>query len=516
MIRKQSPIGFRKEQLHNWVWNDVANPVYSRTGTAIDVDQILNEVKTQFTNEDREVLYRVISDQYAEVNLTSKESEQLKKIKDGAFVVTTGQQLHPFLGPVFVWNKIFTAIETANWVEDKYGVSVVPIFWMASEDHDFEEVKHIPFLGRSYEWKNNQNGSVGRMKVDGIVDVCDQILLDFHHDSTIVKYFTTFRQIYSNSNNMAEATRKVLHFLMGDVGIIALDPDSKELKELAVDLWISELTDENFQALTIQNKELRNNNISVLVNPRRTQLFKLTKHDRQRIDKSEDGYQLKNGESLSTEELKQLIAENPECISPNVLLRPIYQQKILPNIAYVAGPSEYYYWLELTQEFYQNHLTLPWLVLRSGSLFLPNSAKKKIQKLGLEIDTLYYTTNELSKVVLEKIEGEYTLDLEVNALQVEFEKIWKSLFKAKTEGLKDLKKKHQNIVKELLHLSNSIKTGESLNTEKKNLLEAILKVKHEFFNPQKPQERIDFYIDWLVKGVKFPTPGNSITAFIEL
>lgn len=516
MIRKQSPKGFRNKQLHDWVWNGVTNPVYSRTGKAIDVEQILSEVKKQYSNEYREILHGVISAQYSDIQLTSQESQQLEKIKDGAFVVTTGQQLHPFLGPVFVWNKIFTAVETASWIEQQYGVSVVPVFWMASEDHDFEEVKYIPFLGRTYEWKNDQNGAVGRMNVDGIVEVCDQILNDFPADSSIQKYFIEFRQIYSTSSTMAEATRKVLHLLMGDLGIIALDPDCKELKGLAVDLWNSELTDKNFNALTNQNIALEENNISIIVNPRRTQLFKLSANDRQRIDQLESGFQLKNGESLSTEELKKLIEETPECISPNVLLRPIYQQKILPNIAYVAGPSEYYYWLQLPLEFTQNKLTLPWLVMRSGSIFLTNSAKKKIQKLGLEIDDLYNSIDNLSKLVIEKIEGEYTLDSEINTLQLEFEKIWTSLFKAKIDGLKEVKKKHQTTVKELRQLSNSIKSGEALNTEKQTLLTTILKIKEEFFNSTAPQERAQFYIEWLIKGGDFPSPQNSISAFIEL
>ena len=516
MIHNQSPEGFRSKQLNDWVWNHVPNPVYSRTGVGVNVSQIIADVKDQFTTEDRIVLHDVLIAQYEDIQLTIKEKENLDKLKNGALVVSTGQQLHPFLGPVFVWNKIFTAIESALFVEKNYGESVVPIFWMASEDHDFDEVKHIPFLGRNYEWKNNQKGAVGRMQVDGIVDVCEQILTDFKTDNVIQQYFSTFTEIYASSKTMAQATRKVLHYLMGETGIIAIDPDSEKLKTLAIDLWSAELTDKNFQSIQNQNKALEENNIPVVVNPRRTQLFKLTNNDRQRIDHIGDDYKLKDGELISKSELQALIIDNPECVSPNVLLRPLYQQRILPNIAYVAGPSEYYYWLQLPKEFFQNNITMPWLVMRSGSLFLPNSAKKKIQKMNLSIEDLFKSNDALSKLILEKIEGEYTLDSEINNLQSEFESIWTSLFKSKTDGLKEIKKKHQSILKELRQLSSLIKSGDALNEEKQLLVSGVLKVKEEFFNSKAPQERIQFYIEWLVKGANFPMPNDTLTAFVEL
>ncbi len=516
MIHNQSPEGFRNKQLHDWVWNEVPNPVYPRTGVGVNISQIIADVNNHFTPEDRIVLHDLLKAQYENIQLTVKEKENLEKIKNGALVVSTGQQLHPFLGPVFVWNKIFTAIETALFVERNYGESVVPIFWMASEDHDFDEVKHIPFLGRSYEWKNDQKGAVGRMQVNGIVEVCEQILTDFQNDKVIQNYFTAFKEIYSSSKSMAQATRKVLHYLMGETGIIAIDPDCKELKILAKDLWTAELTDQNLHAIQYQNNLLEEKKIQVVVKPRRTQLFKLTNNDRQRIDQIGDDYKLKNGEVFSKLELQELIIDNPECVSPNVLLRPLYQQIILPNIAYVAGPSEYYYWLQLPQEFSTNKLPLPWLVMRSGSLLLSNSAKKKIQKFNLSLEDLFKSKDALSKLLLEKIEGEYTLDSEINSLQTNFESIWTSLFKSKTVGLKEIKKKHELVLRELRQLSSSIKSGETLNEEKQLLVSWVFKTKEEFFNPKVPQERIQFYIEWLVRGAVFPKPSSSISAFIEL
>jgi bacillithiol biosynthesis cysteine-adding enzyme BshC len=187
--------------------------------------------------------------------------------------------------------------------------------------------------------------------------------------------------------SLSEATRKLVHHLFGDKGLVIIDADCKELKGLATHLWLNELeTGFSAKQVSEQNARLEAKGYPIQVNPREINLFYLEENKRTRITKEgADAYSLADQSMRWTK--KNLINEvhaHPERISPNVLLRPLYQETILPNLAYAGGGGELSYWLQLKTTFESANLRFPILLARNSFLLVDQKTVKKCKALDLD------------------------------------------------------------------------------------------------------------------------------------
>ena len=354
----------------------------------------------RFTAQQRQTLKEVLTAQYHHIkDAPTTQIDSLLSPK--SFTITTGHQLNLFTGPLYFLYKIIDVIKIANqWNALQDGNTYVPVYWMASEDHDFEEINHFSVNGQSIHWSSEQQGPVGRLSTEGlgqVLEVWKQHLGDRPHAE---KLQDLFAQSYVAHSNLADATRFLVHQLFGSYGLVIVDGDDARLKQEFVPYLQRECEEQLIQKGSETTMEKLNDALQTKskaqVNPREINLFYMGESGRQRIEKTTTGYGVVNTEySFSKKELLNEIQSHPERFSPNALFRPIYQELVLPNLVTVGGGSELAYWLQLSFVFSSFDLPMPMLKLRSSILLIGNKQQQKIDKLGISIADLFLPTNEL-------------------------------------------------------------------------------------------------------------------------
>ncbi len=517
----KTPAFFRSSTLQDLAWGENQNPLYPHIGANASIAPILAELENQFSSEKRNILANVLLRQYKGIDLSSKQSLNIDSLKkDNVFTVVTGQQIHPIMGPFFVWNKIVSTIQTANQLEKKHtDKKFIPIFWMASEDHDFEEISGIPFMGKNYEWMEENGGPVGKLPTKNIVTLLETIQQDFATDEKIVAQIESFKVHYQQFDNLADASRSFMQTYFADSGLLVLDPNEPELKQMFVDVFAREIGTSFFEDFSQQTTLLKENNLPVSVNPRKTHLFYLEDSKRLRIDASAEGFITAKQEMEWTKEaLLELAKTSPEKLSPNVLMRPLYQQSILPNVVYVAGPSEFYYWMLTPKAFQTAGLAIPRLQLRASSVILNKGIEKKMQRLKLEMNQIFQTYSVLEDVVLQQYKDDFKLDGAINELKKSYENVWQSLYEIKDPSLKNIKKENEQFLRNLQKISSDYKSGANAESEISTLLQTLKSLKESAFSESNPQERTLYCLEYLVKYGAFPAHSDidGISEFFEI
>ncbi|RZS94953.1 bacillithiol biosynthesis cysteine-adding enzyme BshC [Cecembia calidifontis] len=352
-----------------------------------------------FPSHNREVLHKALEKQYEGLEVSELTSNQINSVKhSGTFTVTTGHQLNLFTGPLYFIYKIVSTINLAEQLKSTYpDYHFVPVYWMASEDHDFDEINYFKLDGKKYQWQTDQKGPVGNFKLD------QSFKTFFEGVNHFVPDF--FREAYLSSNHLSQAVRKYVHHLFGEKGLLIIDGNDADLKSLFSQViredLISHLPHELVQK---QTEELELLGYKSQIFPREINLFYMEEGLRERIELDAHGrYKILNTDIIySKEEIEKLIDQFPEKFSPNVVLRPLYQEMILPNLAYLGGPAEVVYWLQLKPVFDHFGIQFPALLPRNFAMILDIAIQRKISKLGLEDIELFQSVEEWKKQFLEE------------------------------------------------------------------------------------------------------------------
>jgi uncharacterized protein YllA (UPF0747 family) len=238
-----------------------------------------------------------------------------------------------------------------------------------------------------------------------------------------------------------------------------------------------------------------------------------------RIDKGEENYTTAKKELEWTEsQLQELAKTSPENLSPNVLMRPLYQQSILPNVVYVAGPSEFFYWMLTPKAFQTAGLTIPRLQLRASSVIVNKGIEKKMQRLKLDMNQIFQSYSSLETLVLQQYKDDFKLDGAINDLKKSYENVWQSLYEIKDPSLKNIKKENEQFLRNLQKISSDYKTGANAESEISTLLQTLKSLKESAFNEANPQERTLYCLEYLIKYGAFPTilETEGISEFFEI
>ncbi|MFM9005309.1 MAG: bacillithiol biosynthesis cysteine-adding enzyme BshC, partial [Flavobacteriales bacterium] len=350
-------------------------------------DEIAEQVKNRvFTPDAFDVLHQTLSDQYAGLTIHQKVLENMKAIADhNAACVTTGHQLCILGGPAFMVYKILSTIKLASSIQahvsDK---KIVPVFWLASEDHDRDEINHVYVQQRRLEWNTQQTGAVGRFSNEGLSEVL-HAYSEIAYDEASQRHIEFFRQLISQHTTLAAATRAWVNACFGEWGVVVIDPDDARLKRLFVSTMRKELLHQStYAAVTETNAHLKQRGYEPQVNPRELNLFYLQKNSRVRIESINGAWHtVDRSKEWNQEALLNELDKHPENFSPNVLMRPLYQETILPNVAYVGGPGELAYWLQLKGVFAAFEIPMPAIVLRDAAIVVSESCVRRLSKLGL-------------------------------------------------------------------------------------------------------------------------------------
>jgi bacillithiol biosynthesis cysteine-adding enzyme BshC len=352
----------------------------------------------------RSVLVERLTAQNNGFQVTGLTTQHIQNLhNDNCFTVTTGHQLNLFTGPLYFIYKIVSAINLAKDLKQKYpDHDFVPVYWMATEDHDFEEINHFNLFKKKYQLSNSKSGAVGNLKLEGV----DELLLELKEDlgdrSHAQEIITLFSKFYKSSNTYSQAIKGIINHLFGKYGLVVIDGDDASLKGLMQKEFKAELLGrENHKSIHSSSEKLIELGVKPQLNPREINLFYLKEGLRERIVFEEGIYKVLNTSiQFSESELIIELDNSPERFSPNAPMRCMYHEKILPNLAYIGGGGELAYWFQLKEMFDKNSISYPMLLLRNSVLFVDQGSVKRIAKLGLETTDLFTETELLIKAYL--------------------------------------------------------------------------------------------------------------------
>ncbi|MFZ4680376.1 MAG: bacillithiol biosynthesis cysteine-adding enzyme BshC, partial [Flavobacterium sp.] len=406
------------------------------------------------------------------------------------FTITTGHQLNLFTGPLYFLYKIVSTINLCNTLKKEYpSYDFVPIYWMATEDHDFEEINHFNFKNVKINWNKESNGPVGRLSTDGLKDVLEVFVSELGIGENAAYLKELFENSYVKNNNLADATRFLANEFFGDKGLVILDGDDKTLKQLFIPYVKKELIHKTtFQKVSETNTMLEKE-YEIQVNPREINLFYIEDNHRERIVFENNLFKINNTTlSFSEKEIIELLENSPEKFSPNVILRPLYEEVILPNLCYIGGGGEIAYWLQLKSTFEANKVTFPILLVRNSVLLVTEKQIHKSDKLSLSWEDLFRNQQELfAKKTLEFSKFNLDFSEQKEHLKQQFAKLILIADQTDKSFIGAVKAQQTKQIKGLENLEKRL-----LKAEKKmhaDELERIIKLQNELFPNQGLQER---------------------------
>lgn len=368
---------------------ETLKPFYNRFPTPENFGEQIKDKLASFPAGNRRLLVEVLERQYDDLKTSESVQSNISLLKEqNTFTVTTGHQLNVFTGPLYFIYKIVTVINACRILRAQYPeYHFVPIYWMASEDHDYDEIKYFKLYGKKYTWETKQKGAVGRFNPNGLAKLVDEI----PGDASI------FREAYSQHRTLSGAVRHYVNALFAKEGLVVVDADDRDLKSLIIPVIEQDVfKGENKEHVDSTTGALESLGYKPQVYCREINFFYLDENIRGRIEQSGDRYKVVDTTlSFSRDELAGMIRNQPEKFSPNVVLRPLYQEIILPNLAYVGGPAEVVYWLQLKHVFENHRIPFPILMPRNFAMVVNPEVRRKFEKTGLELKDIFEEKNYL-------------------------------------------------------------------------------------------------------------------------
>lgn len=360
------------------------------------------EEKSENYSMDRKKLVEALDRQYDGIPVFSEvEQNRRSLLSERTFTVTTGHQLSLFTGPLYFVIKILHVIKLSEQLKSMYpDYRFVPVFWMATEDHDFEEVQSTSLFGKTVRWETTQNGPVGRFQLDGFEEVKEEMKTFFvrHPESEVMQLLEHY-----SGENYAIATRKLVNELFGHRGLVVVDGDDRDLKSFFEPVVRKELETEFSHSAIVQTSDhLKKEGGKIQVTPREINLFYIQDGVRSRIVREDDHFSIEDVGRFSKKELEEELSNFPERFSPNVALRPLYQEMILPNITYVGGAGEIGYWLQLKGVFDAVDVTYPMIQIRNSVAWLDGATYKKMQKIEMVLEDVFKSTDLIKREYIEE------------------------------------------------------------------------------------------------------------------
>lgn len=383
---------------------DELSPFYHRVPELNSFREQIDE-KSSFEADKRKALVKSLEQQYSGIQVSGPTSENISSLADvNTFTITTGHQLNLFTGPLYFLYKIISVINLCDRLKQTYpDYNFVPVYWMATEDHDFEEINYFRYNGKKFQWQGPgnelQGGAVGRLTTDHLKEVASLFFAELGMGKFPEELRELFNRAYLQHETLTEATRYLANALFSEYGLVIVDGDDEGLKRSFVP-YIKEdlLNNAAYREVskTISKLEALPGNYNIQVNPREINLFYLDTGLRDRIIFDGENYGLAEGnKKWSRAELLKEVDDFPQRFSPNVMLRPLYQEVILPNLAYIGGGGELAYWLELKSFFEVSEVPMPVLMLRDSVLWVRDKQKRKLDKLNITFEQLFLEKHSL-------------------------------------------------------------------------------------------------------------------------
>ncbi len=464
--------------------------LYNRFPRIENFEEQIDEKSKNFPLQNRQILVSALEKQYQNSAVSESTSQNIQLLKlSNTFTITTGHQLNLFTGPLYFLYKIAATIKLCKELKQKYTTqNFVPIYWMATEDHDFDEINYFNFKDKKFRWNRESKGPVGRLSTEGLDLVFEAFSKEIGIGNNANYLLELFKKSYLEHQNLASATRFLANELFKNEGLVILDGDCAELKKLFVPYAKNELLHQtSFKKVNETLPKLQA--YTIQVNPREINLFYIQNELRERILFENGNYKINNTTlSFSESEILTELEKNPENFSPNVILRPLYQEVILPNLCYIGGGGEIAYWLELKSNFEANNVTLPILLVRNSVLLVTEKQASKMDKLGLSWNEIFMPQQQLSDKKTKDFSA-FTIDFseQKTILKKQFEALHEIALQTDKSFTGAVKAQEKKQIKGLENLEKRLLKAERKNHASK--LERIFEIQNELFPNKSLQER---------------------------
>tara|TARA_R110002051_G_scaffold130577_2_gene204466 strand:+ start:82491 stop:84092 length:1602 start_codon:yes stop_codon:yes gene_type:complete len=480
-------------------------PFFNRFPKKENFEAQIKEKAASFSQKQRIVLADALEKQNAKLALSDATQVNIRALKDEkTFTIVTGHQLNLFTGPLYFLFKIISTINLSKELKKAYpNYNFVPIYWMATEDHDFEEINYFNLNGKKIQWNKAASGGVGRLSTNGLEEVFENLSAELGTSTNATYLKNLFSEAYLKNDNLTDATRYLANALFSEYGLVIVDGDDAALKQLLIPFITDDLFENtSFSEVSKTIKDL--NEISeeykIQVNPREINYFYLIDGVRERIIEKNGVFYINDTKfSFTKEAILVEINNHPERFSPNVVTRPLYQEVILPNLCYIGGGGELAYWLELKGYFNAVNVSFPMLLLRNSALLITEKQHDKLTKLGLSTAHLFLKQNAL---INKKIREISNIDIDFSAQKEQLKNQFSALFDLAEQTDKSflgaVKAQEIKQIKGLDHLEKRL-----LKAQKRKLKDHVIRItsiQNELFPNRSLQERqtnfSEFYLEY--------------------
>jgi bacillithiol biosynthesis cysteine-adding enzyme BshC len=349
---------------------------------------------------DRNALVQVLRRQYEKLPEQEAANRNIELLlQDNTFTVCTAHQPNLLTGYLYFIYKIVHAIKLAETLKAEHpDKHFVPVYYMGSEDNDLDELGTFRYGGTRYVWDaDGQTGAVGRMHTQSLKPLLDQLFLRLGPPGPQLNELKRLiKEAYLQHDTIADATQFLVHELFGRFGLIVLNPDEPELKRLFIPVLRDDLLQHTALPIVQQQSDLLEKQYKAQAYPRPVNLFYLKDNIRERIERNGDTWSVLNHDIHWNE--TALLAEleaHPERFSPNVILRGLFQETILPDVAFIGGGSEVAYWMQLKPLFEHYQVYFPAVVLRQSIQWIDANAAARMQQLELGIRDVFESQETL-------------------------------------------------------------------------------------------------------------------------
>ena len=329
-------------------------------------------------------------------------------IEEGGVIVTTGQQPGLLGGPLYALYKGISAVRLAERLENLLARPVLPVFWVASEDHDWEEADHAYVIDTANELIRLQVQDPGHMKRSlhriplgaEIVDVVEQAAQNLPTTDFSASYLDELRKAYKPGVTLADGFTDLLSSLLAPLGMCFADAASPAVKKLSGPLLLEELGQAEAHEVLLREDadklESAGYSPQVPILEGAVNLFLEGPEGRERIYRNGNNFELRRShQSLSTDAVRKSAESDPLTLSPNVLLRPVVESTIFPVVSYVAGPGETAYYAQIKRLFQAYGLMMPVIYPRHAVTVIEAKVRKKLDKFGLDPESLKRPLHEI-------------------------------------------------------------------------------------------------------------------------
>ena len=462
----------------------------------------IKEKSLSFRAPSRTVLVESLKEQYKGIDTSELTHQNIDALKqENTFTITTGHQLNLFTGPLYFLYKIVSAINLSKALKETYPAShFVPVYWMATEDHDFDEINYFNFKGKKVQWNRESQGAVGELSLEGLEDLFNLYSKELGVSKNADYLRNLFSSAYLNHSNLADATRYLANELFKDYGLVIIDANDRGLKKQFAPFVEEELLrQKSFKSVSETNKDL-SKAYGIQVNPREINLFYLKENLRERIVFEDGVYKVLNTKiSWSKDAIQKELLEYPERFSPNVIMRPLYQEVILPNLCYIGGGGELAYWFQLKQFFNTVNVPFPILLLRNSVLIKTQQQADKLKKINISNEDIFLKRDTF---INRKVREISNINIDFSSQKEHLEAQFKALFKLAEQTDKSfLGAVKAQEVKQLKGLENLEKR--LLKAQKKTLADQVSRItelQEQLFPGRSLQERntnfSEFYLEY--------------------